>query len=85
MTAENAALPVPPFYRGEKGEWEAVECDHFTEGDDTACDAPAAYYVEWKSRPELDNDTLPVSGACERHALLVDRRQVLRMRSHAHA
>ena len=53
--------------------------------DGDACDARSLYLIEWHNRPELDGDSIPVSGACERHALDVDRRQVKRMSTHPQA
>lgn len=79
-------LAEPPFYRGEMSEggfggWEATVCDYIAVGADTACDAPSEYLIEWQ-RQAYDCDSTPISGACERHALEVDRRQVVRMSTH---
>lgn len=71
----------PPFYRGEKGDWHGEICDHFNAGDATACDERSQYLIEWRQQP-YDAGTIPVSGCCERHALLVDRRLVVRFSTH---
>ena len=69
------------FYRGEKGEWHGEICDHFHPGDATACDERSEYLIEWQQQP-YDEGTIPVSGCCERHAMDVDRRQVVRISTH---
>lgn len=69
----------PPFYRGEKDEWEGTVCDRI-EGD-AACDVPSKYLIEWQQQP-YDAGSIPVSGACEQHALDVDRSLVVRICTH---
>jgi len=75
-------LPDPPFYRGDKGEWDAPYCDRILDTTGNACDdEDPAYLIEWKPTSR-DGGTTPISGACERHALDVDRRQVVRICTH---
>lgn len=86
-TGFRGQLGEPPFFRGDKAEggWEATVCDRLV--DTTAggaCDQPSKYLIEWQQQP-YDGGTIPVSGACERHALDVDRRQVVRMSTHPEA
>lgn len=76
----------PPFYRGEHsndGGWDATVCDFLLDSGD-ACDQPSKYLIEWQ-QTDRDGGTTPVSGSCERHALDVDRRQVVRFCTHPEA
>ena len=75
---------LPPFFRGEVGEWDGRYCDYFGDPalEGNACDDWPAYLIHWIPEPEHDEDTLPCSGVCEAHAVLVDRNRVKEIFTH---
>lgn len=64
----------PPFFRGCATSGVMGVCDRLLHSGN-CCDVPAAYAVTWK-RTMGDGDSIPVSGVCRTHVVLVDRRLV---------
>jgi len=84
MTAPEQVID-PPFYRGEKGEWDATICDRLLPSGD-ACDQPAEYLIEWVATLDEPAPALPpVSGACRDHGSDAPRVVVLVMQTHPSA
>lgn len=80
MTSPNpSSVACPPFFRGD-GELTG-DCDFLLDSGD-ACDDPLEYEVWWKHVPEWDLDTRPVSAACGKHVLQVDRSLVEKLRTY---
>jgi hypothetical protein len=72
---------MPPFFRGSAAEGAMDVCDRLLYSGN-CCDALADYAVTWHPVAEYDGDSIPVSGVCHKHVVLVDRSLVRVMETH---